>query len=282
MYDYFKDKGSLAHNMMKGTAALQISFDYSSEEDYIKKFKVASGLSPVGYALFDNSFYFEGSIWDKYNLRSLVWENCDVDRCGIVDVAMDNDFGYEKYAEYILKRPVIFVDDGEGIYYTGDKLFKEIFNPDDYSIDELEHVLTMFFPDVRTKKYIEVRMMDGVPYPLNFAAVAFWKGILYNEKNLDEIYKQIVHFNILDLVKAKAAIVEHGLSAMYGNKTVQEIGLYLIDVAKSGLNNEEVKYISPLEKMISENKNPYKITSERQHLGKSKALNWCVVNNLVR
>ncbi|MFY9213583.1 MAG: glutamate-cysteine ligase family protein, partial [Tissierellaceae bacterium] len=47
MFNYFKTRGTHAHNMMKGTAALQVSLDYSSEEDYRRKFRVANALSPV-------------------------------------------------------------------------------------------------------------------------------------------------------------------------------------------------------------------------------------------
>ena len=91
MFNYFKTKGKYAHNMMKGTAALQVSIDFSSEEDYKRKFKVANALSPVLHGIFDNGFYFEGERWPKYNLRAEIWNNCDSARCGIVDKALDED-----------------------------------------------------------------------------------------------------------------------------------------------------------------------------------------------
>ena len=210
MFNYFKDKGVHAHNMMKGTASLQLAFDYSSEEDYIKKFKVTNALSPVVYALFDNAYYFEGRPWGRHNLRAHIWENCDRDRSGIVDSAFDDDFGYRKYAEYILNGPPIFMDNGRDMYFTGSKPYKEMFNPEDYSIEELEHVLTMFFPDVRTKKYVEIRMMDAVPYPLNLSAMALWKGILYDEDNLNQAYNCIKDINMEHMDKAKESIIEKG------------------------------------------------------------------------
>ncbi|MCB5560575.1 glutamate--cysteine ligase, partial [Anaerosalibacter bizertensis] len=281
MYEYFKKRGAFAHNMMKGTASLQVSFDYKSEEDYIRKFKLANIISPVIYAIFDNAFYFEGETWNKRNLRTHIWENCDSDRCGIVDIALDKDFGYKKYAEYILNRPPIFIDDGEELYYTGNKPYKEIFNIDDYSIEELEHVLTMFFPDVRTKKYVEVRMMDSVPYPLNFSAIALLKGILYDEKNINNIYNYIGDIDILDTNKAKGDIIEKGLDGKLKDKTIYEIAKYIIEIAKSGLNEEEREYIIPLEKMISEKKTPYDITRDKDSISKKEALDWCIVNNLV-
>ena len=113
MFEYFKTKGSHAHNMMKGTASLQVTIDYGSEEDYIKKFKIANALSPVLYALYDNGYYFEGAIWENHSLRAFIWANCDNDRSGIARGTFDGDFGYRKYAEYILNIPPIFVFDGQ-------------------------------------------------------------------------------------------------------------------------------------------------------------------------
>ena len=281
MFEYFKDKGTHAHNMMKGTASLQLAFDYSSEKDYIKKFKIANALSPVIYAMFDNAFYFEGRKWGKYNLRSYIWENCDKDRSGIVDGTFDRDFGYERYAEYILNVPPILIDNSRDVYFTGDKTYKELFNPENYSMEELEHVLTMVFPDVRTKKYVEIRMMDAVPYPLNLAAIALWKGILYDENNLNMVYNYIKDINMGDTNKSKDDIAKKGLDGKLGDATVHEIGKWLVDISKTGLNNNEIKYILPLEKMIKDKINPYKIIEKKDYLGKKEAIEGCILNNLI-
>lgn len=281
MFNYFKKKGSHAHNMMKGTAALQISIDFKDEEDYKKKFRTANGLAPVLYALFDNAFYFEGEVWKKHGLRTYIWNNCDDDRSGIVDNALEDDFSYEKYAEYILNRPPIFIFKGKEVIPTGEKKVKELFNPDDYDKSELEHLLTMFFPDVRTKKYIEIRMMDSVPYPLNFSAVALLKGIFYNEENLNTVYSYIKDITIEDVKKAKEDIIENGLKGKLKDKAVLEIGKWLVNLAKKGLNSEEVSYIFPLEEMLNEGKNPYEIIKEKVETGKKESLNWCLLNNLI-
>ena len=277
MFEYFKKRGSHAHNMMKGTAALQVSMDYKDEEDYKKKFRVTNALSPIMYSLFENAVFFEGEKYDKHNLRAFIWKNCDTHRSGVVDGALDDNFNYESYAEYILNRPPIFVIKGGKLDFTNEKLVKEIFNPEDYEKEELEHLLTMFFPDVRTKKYIEIRMMDAVPYPLNFAVLAFWKGILYDDENLDKVYDYIKDITIDDVNRTKEEMFELGLNAHYKDKTILEIGKFLVDLAKTGLIEDEVKYIYPLERMITEGTNPYEITKQKIEYGIDKALNWCVL-----
>lgn len=281
MFNYFKDKGFHAHNMMKGTASVQLAFDFSSEEDFVKKFQTTNALSSVIYAMFDNGFYFEGERWHKHNLRSHIWENCDNDRSGIVDGTFDSDFGYEKYAEYILNTPPIFINDGEKEYLTGDKLYKEIFNPENYNMEELEHALTMVFPDVRTKKYIEIRMMDSIPYPLNLSIIALWKGIIYNKENLDIVYDYIKDINMGDINKSKADIKQNGLDGKLKDQTVSEWSKKLVKIAKSGLDQDEVKYILPLEEMVNNKLSPAYIIESQDHLGKKEAIKDCILNNII-
>lgn len=281
MFNYFKKTGTHAHNMMKGTAALQISLDYISEEDYRKKFRIANVLSPIMYALFENARYFEGEIREKHTIRAFIWENTDKQRAGIVKGALDDDFGYEAYARYILNGPPI-LEMKEGLAQsTGDKLVRELFDPENYDIKELEHFLTMFFPDVRTKKFMEIRMMDAVPYPLNFSAMALWKGILYDDKNLNKLYELIKDISIDEVNRAKDEMMDKGLSAKLRDKTLLDIGKILVQIAKDGLDEEECHYLKPLEEMLLEGKNPYLLTKEGEINGKKKALDWCLLNNLL-
>lgn len=281
MFNYFKTKGSHAHNMMKGTASLQIAMDYKSEEDYVKKFRITNAFGPVMFALFDNAFYFEGEKWPKHNVRTLIWENCDNDRSGVVEGTFDPEFGYEKYAQYILNHPPIFVDDGKTLHFTGNKLAKEVFDPENYTEDELEHILTMVFPDVRTKKYVEIRMMDSIPYPLNLSVVALWKGVLYNEDNVEKAYDYVKGITEEDIQRAKQDIIEKGLDGKLKGETVYDRGNWLLEVAKTGLAEQERKYLQPLEDMLKMKKNPYAITQENQSLGKKEAIEWCTLNKLI-
>ncbi len=282
MFNYFKKTGTHAHNMMKGTAALQVSVDYLNEEDYRKKYRVISALSPVMYAVFENARYFEGEIRNEHAVRAFIWENTDKDRSGIVPGALDDDFGYEKYADYILNNPPILeIKDGIA-KSTGDKKVKDILDPDNYKIEELEHFLTMFFPDVRTKRFMEIRMMDAVPYPLNFAVIAMWKGIIYNQESLNKAYELIEDINEEEVVKVKHEMMDLGLRAKYKGKSLLDMGKIVVQLAKEGLDSEEVHYILPLETMLNEGKNPYSITKEGEAEGKKAALNWCLLNNVIK
>ncbi len=279
MFNYFKTKGSHAHNMMKGTSALQVSLDFSSEEDYNKKFRVSNALSPVLYAMFENAYYFEGEITDKHNLRCHIWINCDLDRSGVVRGGLDKDFGYRDYAEYILNKPPIFIyEDGQEVY-TENKLVRELFDPEDYTVDELEHMLTMFFPDVRTKKFVEIRMMDSLPYPLNFSVVAMLKGLLYNQDNLDQLDEYTKDITFEDVEKSKLEMRELGLQAHLRDKKIIDIARYIFNLSKKGLEEDELSYLEPLADMLEAGLSPYEITKEKASLGKRESLEWAILNN---
>ena len=172
MYDYFKNTGKYAHNMMKATASIQVSIDYENEQDYMTKNKVANYLSALIYYIFDNAPFFEGEVCKKAAFRSIIWNNCDDNRCGYPKGVFNKDFNYTSYAQYLLDIKPIVIKKNDGIKSVGNNSVRDIFIPQEFTKEELEYIMTMAFPDVRTKKFIEIRMGDSLPYPYNFAYVA--------------------------------------------------------------------------------------------------------------
>lgn len=281
MYDYFKTKGTHAHNMMKGTAALQVAIDFSSQEDYIKKFKIVNALTPVFYAMFENAYYFEGKESELHNMRSYIWENCDKERSGLVPSSLDADFNYKKYGEYILQGSPIFIwEDGKEVSAQG-KTVAQLLDPEKYTKEEIEHYLTMYFPDVRTKKYIEIRMMDSVPYPLNFSVIALIKGLLYDEEILDKLSDFTKCTTVKEVENTKEEMMTKGLDAKLNGITLLEVGKFLLKLAEMGLENKEKPYLEPLSKMLEIGKSPYELTKDLADKGKRQSLEANILNNLV-
>ncbi|MDX9917384.1 MAG: glutamate-cysteine ligase family protein [Gudongella sp.] len=277
MFDYFKNKGSHAHNMMKGTGAFQVSIDYSDENDYRRKFRVVNALAPVFYGLFENALFFEGEPCITHNLRAYVWMNCDNDRAGTVEAALKDDYSYEDYAKYLLEKPPIFTIRDNEIVQTHDKKIFEIMDVDDISEKEVEHLMTMFFPDARTKDYIEIRMMDSVPYPLNMAAVALIKGTLYDEDNLKKLYEFAKPVTAKDILASKIELLDKGMDAKVNGKSVLEIGKWMLEMARSSLGDES-KYLEPLEELLMQGKNPYVFTKENFHReDRREAVQWAIL-----
>lgn len=277
MYEYFeKYAGPMAHNMMKGSASLQVAIDYSDEDDFRKKYFLANALAPFFYSIFDNAYIFEGEVYENHNIRQTIWENCDKDRTGIYPFSFDNDLSYEKYAKKILATPSIFIKkDGKDIA-TNEKTFEEIFDQD-MSDEMVFHALSIVFPDVRVKKYIEIRMPDNLPFPYNFSAVSLIKNIFYDKEVLDYAYNLLAGFTYQKAQDLKKITVLRGIQAMYEDKKIYEWMLEIIGQIK-----EDRKYIDPLKDLLEEQKTPRDIYEELYKESPQRAVYEFSVNKFVK
>jgi len=282
MYDYFGNKGKYAYNMMKATGAIHVNLDYFSERDYVKKNLVANVLSPLVYTVLDNSPYFEGEISDENGLRRLIWENCDTVRCGYPAGLFDGEFGYTNYAEYLLKTPpMVYKKEGK-LVYSKNKLLEDIFLEDiDPTREELDYLLTTVFPDVRTKDHLEIRMGDSLPYPYSFAYLAFWKGLLYDEDNLTELYDKYEDVTEKEFLDRKRCLTERGTDAKWGEKDLFSAYRDLLELASEGLEPEEREYLEPLIELAEKRITPKRKTLGSSDKGKVKALSWCNMNEII-
>jgi glutamate--cysteine ligase len=274
MYDYLGKQGSYAHNMMKGTASIQVNIDYSNEKDYIKKNKVANYLSPLIYSVFDNSPLFEGEVCKKQSLRAVIWDNCDKKRCGFSPAPFSSDFGYEKYAEYILNTPPIFIKEEGKLVYTEDRLFEEIYDVDNYTEEGIEHLLTMVFPDVRTKQYIEIRMGDSLPYPYMMGYLALWKGLLYDQHNLDVLYEKAKEVDNEYMLDIKRRVKKNGKNTLFKGKPIMEYYRYILKLAQRGLSDKEKEYIEGIEELANKGIVPKEKALNYLEEDKKRALKW--------
>jgi len=219
MAEFLSSKGSMALNMMKGTASIHVAVDYCSENDFAAKMLLASKLTPVFSAVYDNSAFFEGKKYENHCLRTEIWNNCDNSRCGIIPQVFLPDFGYEKYAEYLLELIPIYISDQEDLIIY-DKPFKAIFDPQGDADKQLNHIFSICFPDVRARKYIELRMTDSLPYPLNFAFIELVYEIFYNKSIFESTADLLNEINYYDIISAKNSIVKSGVEAKLGSKKI--------------------------------------------------------------
>lgn len=263
MYKYFTESGTMGHNMMKGTCASQSSIDYKDEEDFRRKMRVYNALSPVFYAIFENANIFEGEAYKENGLRMTIWKNTDKERCSIIKEAFDDDFSYASYADYIVNRPCIFIHkDGEDIY-TGHTKIKDIEGIDEADKTIVEHVLSMFFPDTRAKKYIEIRMMDSVQIDYLLGLVALIKATSY--QNLDKVYEMIKDVTYDDALKALDSFKEDGIRGKLKDRSFLDIAKDLISLAKASLG-DEAHYLNALEEVIDSGKSIREVNFEKYGL----------------
>lgn len=207
MEKYFATAGTRGKYMMKGTAATQVSIDYSSEEDFSKKFRVANIIGPFLSMMYDNTHIFEGEPFTGKMARTYIWNDVDPARSMVAKGGLDKvPFGFYDYAEYVYDTPPIFIVENGKEKYTGSKPASEIFADRAITTEEVEHIIAMVFPDVRLKTSLELRTTDSVPFESAKAYMNLLNSIFYDEANLNAIYQAT-----LDIGNRQVAALKEGL-----------------------------------------------------------------------
>lgn len=224
MNRYFETSGKLGKNMMRATASTQVSIDYENEADFVEKYRLACILSPVLALLTDNSPVFEGKQAGMHMVRTAVWMDTDKARCGIFPGTFSEDFGYRKYAEYLYNNPPILIMDENGVATaTGKQTLREIYADKEMTTEEIEHAISMFFPDVRLKNYIEIRMADSMELPCVLEYTVWIKTLFYHAQAREELRIFLGKADEEMIEQAKLELIEKGFAGKVYGKKVSEI-----------------------------------------------------------
>lgn len=235
--------------MMRGSASTQIAIDYTSVDDCLRKLRLANACVPALSLICDNSPIFEGAVRPHRLMRTEIWEKCDPARCTQVPGIMDANFTLEKYAEYILDAPIM-VEHKDGREIMSSQLIGDVFADRTMSKADIEHVLSVFFTDVRLKTYIEVRPADAMPIDYVVAYAALVKGLLCNEASLealDGIFAEVTNEHVNE---AKKSLMADGYDGFAYGSPVAEIADELVRIATNGLPENEVELLAPLASLV--------------------------------
>ncbi|MBQ6637608.1 MAG: hypothetical protein IJH82_03035 [Lachnospiraceae bacterium] len=258
MNQYFETSGKYGKHMMRASASTQVSIDYSSEEDMARKLRVLQKISPILMIMMENKTNPDFTLQDlskSHLLRIQEWDDLDLERTGFLKGSLDEDFGYDKMAEIIYKTPLILLADNGETYDVGHLSAEELINTNVLYENEIgqerrkrliEHFMSMGFFHFRVKKYIEVRVADSVPIEKALGYAAILKGIIYNEKPLNELDERLSNVRTIDDInRAVEEIEKDGFGAViYEKKTAEEWVDELTDLAAAELDDEEGKYLS--------------------------------------
>ena len=234
--------GELSLDMMYRTCGTQLNIDYSSEEDFKKKFKIVNSIVPISVALFANSSIIEKKKSNYLSYRSKVWQNTS--RGGLPKLFLEN-LNFEKYADFIINFPILFIQNKDN-YFSGkgytfnDFMYgkiKELNNrlPDE---SDLSIHLSTIFTENRLKKYIELRSMDTCGWDCLCAGPAFNIGMLYG--NLDEIYELVSKWDINKIMNAYLEAPQKGFNTQLMGKDLLHWSSVLLDLSKKGLEKRDV------------------------------------------
>ncbi len=273
MRAYMEKVGRLGRQMMFRTCTVQSNLDYGSEADMVKKFRVSLALQPLGTALFANSPFLEGRPNGFLSYRSQIWTDTDPDRTGMLPFVFEDGFGFERYVDYALDVPMYFVRRG-GQYLDASGLsFREfmdgnlpILPGEKPAIDDFEDHLSTIFPEVRLKRFLEMRGSDSGPWSRLCAFSAFWTGLLYDETALDDAWQLVKDWTDGDREALRQSVRTIGLkSPVPGGRTLQALGKDVLDIARGGLRrrsmlsvsgDDETGFLQELEHTISTGQTP--------------------------
>ena len=246
MRDYMPKRGGKGLDMMLRTCTVQVNLDFSSEADMVKKFRVSLALQPLATALFAASPFIDGRPSGLLSSRSDVWTDTDPDRCGMLPFVFEDGFGFERYVEYMLDVPMYFVyRDGRYVDASGQSfrdflagrlpaLPGEIPTLGDWS----DH-LTTAFPEVRLKKYLEMRGADGGPWRRLCALPALWVGLLYDGGALDAAWDLVRSWTPAEQAALRADAPRLGLAASVRGRSLRSLAEEVLSLATQGLRHRQ-------------------------------------------
>ncbi|MBB6249685.1 glutamate--cysteine ligase [Nitrospirillum iridis] len=244
MRDYMPKKGTMGLDMMTRTSTVQVNLDFSSEADMVKKFRVSLALQPIATALFANSPFKEGKPNGFQSLRSHVWTDTDPDRCGDLPFVFEDGFGFERYADHALNVPMYFAY-RDGVYVDASgQSFKDFLAgklpalPGERPLitDWVDH-LTTLFPEVRLKRFLEMRGADGGPWARLCALPALWVGLLYDTTALDAAWDLIKDWSEEERASLRNNVPRLGLDTPFRGGTVLDLARRTVAISRAGLDN---------------------------------------------
>lgn len=254
---YFRKSGRYGKYMMRASASTQISVDFRSEEDLVRKLNVLQKISPILMIGMENKSYPDSTLKehpDKPHLfRIQEWDDLDVSRTGFYPHSFEAGFGYDSIADTILNTPLILLTDNGETTDVGSDTANDLF--DKGVIDEavhdqnrktkvIEHFISMGFFHYRVKKYIEIRVADSVPLDRALGYVALIKGIVYSDESLAELETELSGVDTLEKIQQAVEVIEtEGYNAdVYGRKA-KEWAAHIAHLALKHLPEEDKEYL---------------------------------------
>jgi len=234
--------GKLSLDMMYRTCGTQLNIDYSSEIDFIKKFKILNSIVPISIALFANSSIVEKKKSNYLSYRSKVWQNTS--RGGLPKLFLE-DVNFEKYSDYIINFPMLFIN-YKGKYISGGRnTFSDFMNNKIKEINynspnesDLNIHLSTIFTENRLKRYIELRSMDTCGWDCLCAGPAFFVGILYG--NLEEAHDLISKWDKNKIMNAYFEAPQKGFNTNLMGKDLLYWASTLLKLSKKGLEKRDI------------------------------------------
>jgi glutamate--cysteine ligase len=281
MTAYMPKVGGHGLDMMYRTCTVQTNIDYSSEADMVKKLRVSLALQPVATAMFANSPFTEGKPNGFLSFRSEIWRDTDADRSGMLPWAFEPGMGFERYVDYALRVPMYFVKRGERYIDVAGQSFRDLMEGrlqalpgERATISDWANHISTIFPEVRLKRYLEMRGADGGPWRRLPALPAYWAGILYDDDSLDAAWDLVKDWTAAERQKLRDDVPRIGFAAAVRGQSVRQLAKTTIALADKGLarrrrldarGQDERRYLRQIEDYVARGITPAEELLEKFH-----------------
>jgi glutamate--cysteine ligase len=273
--------GTLGLDMMYRTCTVQTNLDFSSEADMVKKLRVSLALQPVGTVLFANSPFTEGKPNGFLSFRSEIWRHTDPDRSGMLPWAFEPGMGFERWVDYALDVPMYFVKRGERYIDVAGQSFRDLLAGklpglpgERATISDWSNHVSTIFPEVRLKRYLEMRGSDAGQWGRLPSLPAFWVGLLYDEACLDAAWDIVADWTAEERQKLRDDVPKLGLRAGIRGRSLLDIATECLAIARDGLERrnrvdasgrDETRHLEPLDDLMARGVTPAEELLEKFH-----------------
>lgn len=266
MGNYMPKVGNLGLDMMLRSCTIQVNLDFSDEADMVRKFRTSLALQPVATALFANSPFREGGPSGLVSTRAETWTDTDPDRCGVPSCVFEEGFGFERWADYILDVPMYFIHRGDAYLDVAGLSFRDFmagrlpgYEGQYPRLEDWEDHVTTAFPEVRLKRYLEMRGADGGPWGMICALPALWCGLLYDEQALDEAAVLAKGIDAEAVLAGRLSAAHEGLRGQLAGRPMAELAAAMLKISHGGLQrrglldslgDDETHFLRPLQHIV--------------------------------
>ncbi|HEX2660106.1 MAG TPA: glutamate-cysteine ligase family protein [Polyangia bacterium] len=265
MRDFLPTRGRLGLDMMKRTATVQANVDFDSEENAIDKMRTAAGVTSIVTALYAASPISEGRPNGYASYRAAIWLDTDEARCGLIPGLFQPGFGFAGYVEWALDAPMFFVV-RQGAYLpaggmTFRRFLREGFAGQPATMGDWEVHLSTLFPEVRLKRYIEVRGADAGPMPMALGLGALWRGLLDHAEARRAAWALVASASMDEREALRREVPRSGLRARFVGRPLRDLAVDLLRVARAGLTalpggEADATLLAPLEARAASGRAP--------------------------
>ncbi len=242
MARYMPKVGTRGLDMMFRTSTVQANLDFSSEQDMVSKMRVGLALQPAIAALFANSPFTDGKLNGLLSARSEIWRHTDPARTGMLAFAFEPGMGFERYVDYALDVPLYFVKRGDHYQDVAGASFRDLLAGrltqapgERATLADWANHLSSIFPEVRLKRYLEMRGPDVGPPERIVAMSALMAGLYYDADALRAAEALTEDWTAEDRQKLRDDAPLLGLAAETRGRDLRAIALDMLAIAHGGL-----------------------------------------------